>query len=703
MKNTTVSLLFFVLTIPLSSQSFWQEITFDRIGTHLVFKGDNLWVGTNGGGIYKWNTISNEYEKFSRVNNGLSDNFIHDLVIDLQGNIWVATNNGLSMYDGDSWQLFDETNSDLPTQGIMSLAADPNGTDIWVGTFEHGLFSFDGNNWTNFNTSNSGLADNFVTSIEVEPDGTLWIGAWGDGIDEFDRNNWLHHPGPFWVKAAGMANIWAWSYSETFGGFVAAVHQYDGENWTTYNEANSNLISDLVSSIAIAPNGEVWFGTNAGISVFNGENWRDYSDIQPLVDLNFSNQKRIAVKENGEVWFGTATGISKLENNRFIAYQTDGLADNAISDIEIGLDNRVWIANRGGLQVFNEDNWRTYTPDNSQIQAFDIKALALDQSGTLWIGAQNGLSQYDGEDWTFFNTENSGLISNAAAAIAVDKANSKWIGTRIFGNRVSRLEGDNWDDFEIGFSSLRGRTIAVDTLSETVWFATNQGVWQYDQPVWTKFTSEDGLVDNRVTSIAVDIDGIVWFGTIGGGICSYDGNEWTTFFPAEGGTIATINDIAIESDGTKWFATHTFGVKKYDNNEWTDYTWHDGLTNDRVYSIAIDQDNNKWFGTDFGISIFNENGIISNMDEIGRVEPASSLLIYPNPSNGRVQIEFSDIPKEPVSIQVFNLMGQIVFEKKSVLYSNEIETLDLFSLSKGAYFIKVRMGERIKVEKLILN
>jgi ligand-binding sensor domain-containing protein len=49
-----------------------------------------------------------------------------------------------------------------------------------------------------------------------------------------------------------------------------------------------------------------------------------------------------------------------------------------------------------------------------------------------------------------------------------------------------------------------------------LWFGTRGGVSRFDGGTWTTYTTDDGLADNYVTSIAVAPDGALWFGTFGG-------------------------------------------------------------------------------------------------------------------------------------------------------------------------------------------
>ena len=108
---------------------------------------------------------------------------------------------------------------------------------------------------------------------------------------------------------------------------------------------------------------------------------------------------------------------------------------------------------------------------------------------------------------------------------------------------------------------------------------------------------------NLVTCIAIHSD-TIWLGTAGGGVLKRDiyGNLLATYSTADGLKSNFINSIAIDNEGIKWFGTGgnvgtDDGVSKFDGTTWTTYDTSDGLIRNVVYEIAIDSDGNKWFGT----------------------------------------------------------------------------------------------------------
>ena len=141
-------------------------------------------------------------------------------------------------------------------------------------------------------------------------------------------------------------------------------------------------------------------------------------------------------------------------------------------------------------------------------------------------------------------------------------------------------------------------SIAIDVHGNK-WFGTYNGVSKFDGSNWTTYrfnNTANGLVNNWVNAIIIDVKGDIWFGT-NGGVSKFDGANWTTYTTKDGLTENAVEiAFAIDDLGNKWFGTNHIGVSKFDGTHWTTYTTKDGLADDWVQSICIDSQGNKWFG-----------------------------------------------------------------------------------------------------------
>lgn len=116
---------------------------------------------------------------------GLAGNFANDLAIDSRGWVWVATDDGMSVFDGQSWRTYGLTDG-LPSQNVKTIAIDPQG-QVWCGT-DKGLARFTGQGWTSWNTTSGLIADD-VRALYIGPNGVVWYGA-PEGAGYFDGQQW---------------------------------------------------------------------------------------------------------------------------------------------------------------------------------------------------------------------------------------------------------------------------------------------------------------------------------------------------------------------------------------------------------------------------------------------------------------------------------------------------------------------------------
>jgi len=115
--HTIVSLaLIFISTNFLFSQTQeWIVYTNGKYINCLADEGEYLWVGTEHGGLVKLNKSNGDFIIYDKLNSGLPSNWVNAIAIDGQGNKWIGTNGGgLAKFDGVSWTVYNSSNSGLP-------------------------------------------------------------------------------------------------------------------------------------------------------------------------------------------------------------------------------------------------------------------------------------------------------------------------------------------------------------------------------------------------------------------------------------------------------------------------------------------------------------------------------------------------------------------------------------------------------------
>ena len=100
---------------------------------------------TQGRAQFQNYAFENRYKHLNTLN-GLSNDFVNQVVKDRNGFIWIATQNGLNRYDGVHIKTFYHDANDpgsICGNYISALLADSKGR-LWIGTSETGVSVYNG-------------------------------------------------------------------------------------------------------------------------------------------------------------------------------------------------------------------------------------------------------------------------------------------------------------------------------------------------------------------------------------------------------------------------------------------------------------------------------------------------------------------------------------------------------------------------------
>jgi len=177
-----------------------------------------------------------------------------------------------------------------------------------------------------------------------------------------------------------------------------------------------------------------------------------------------------------------------------------------------------------------------------------------------------------------------------------------WWGTAAGAFRLDIKTGER----QLYSQPCNTRAIARDA-SGIWWFGTNNGIWAFDGAAWKRYTTKDGLANDRVYAIAIDGKGRKWFGARGGVSC-FDGKTFKTYAEKDGLAGNWVKAMAVDVEGRMWFGFGFFGevdnggVSCFDGKTFKTFTRRDGLADAQVNAIVVDLDGSIWAGTHTGVS-----------------------------------------------------------------------------------------------------
>ncbi len=522
-------------------------------------KSGNLWFGTNGGGVSKFD---GRFFTHYTDKEGLSNNSVSSILEDRNGNLWFGTDgNGVTKYDGKSFTQY------TPAQGfadhtVWAMLEDMVNGDIWFATYRGGVCKYDGKNFTQY-TDKEGLHYNSIRCIAQDKKGNLWFGADDNGVSKFDGKSFTHYS-----TKEGLSNNTVWSILEDksgnmwFGTDGGGVDKFDGKSFSHYT-TQQGLANNVVKSIYEDRKGNLWFGTNGGgVSLYNGN-------------------------------------TVPSDQASFVTYsETEGLSNNAVLTIIEDQDGNIWFGtNGGGVSKYGSKSFTYYT-EKEGLNNSSIRSITEDKNGNLWFGTSGaGLCKYNGTTITNY-TEKEGLANNIVFCSLEDRKGNLWFGTN--GEGASKYDGSSFTNY---FPGMTIWTMYEDKKGN-IWASNlGGGVVKYDGEAVTFYVNGKGLISNTVYSILEDKKGNMWFGT-DIGLTKFDGKDFTWYTDKDGLSNNTVMSMLEDKKGNLWFGTYGGGVTKYDGKYFTHYTEKEGVSNNIIWSIAEDKNGNLWFGTENGISCF---------------------------------------------------------------------------------------------------
>lgn len=298
-----------------------------NVNSILLDKEGNLWFGTTGEGVYRYDGES--FHQFT-AGDGLRSNMVYCIFEDQDANIWIGTEAGLCRYDGNGFVHIEiELPPDLPlntiwqTRDVFSILQDRNG-QLWFATID-GVFTYDGELFTRFpiNDEEKGFksSNNNLEKMLEDQAGNIWFGGRvNEGVFRYDGTTVTQ------VKLQALnGHDWAWPALQDQHGDIwfsnwGGTYRYDGESMTSFTK-NDGLCSNIVARILEDRNGNLWFsggGEDGGICRYDGSSFTHFTTQD---GLPHNGVWSIFEDGDGNIWVGTRnTGLCRYDGETFIQF-----------------------------------------------------------------------------------------------------------------------------------------------------------------------------------------------------------------------------------------------------------------------------------------------------------------------------------------------------------------------------------------------
>ena len=411
-------------------------------------------------------------------------------------------------------------------------------------------------------------------------------------------------------------------------------------------------------------------------------------------------------------------------------------ASRGIGYISICDENTVWATaydgsgNNANVQEFTKttDGGNTWTPGTLDLGDPNLgisMVFGLDENVAWCVAYPNGSGQTGGiwkttnggSSWTRQSTATYNDTSSFSNVVYFWDANNGFCQGDPIGGYFELYTtndgGTNWvrvpqANIDAPLSGEYGYTRQIEVVGDNVWYTTNKGrifcstdrglhFSAYQTPI----SDFGGQTMSGNFSFANDTDGI---------IIDVNSNTYKTNDGGQTWNQVTTNGTVFAA-GVCWiegtdFVVSTGSVQGASGSSYSEdggVTWD---TLDSVQHLYVDFLNaatgwSGWFNnTSSDGGIWKWIGVPVNDKAI--VAENNNIVIYPNPSNGQINIT---IPKTKgnININIFNLMGKQVYSINKNSYGNSNISLDLNNLAKGVYIAVIKNDKTVSKQKIVIR
>ncbi len=395
------------------------------------------------------------------------------------------------------------------------------------------------NGWVQYQNNNGYMNELFEDNI-----GNIWARYSNVSLLKFDGSSWDSSlPPSRQITMDKFDNIWSAFYNQ--------IGVFDGENWTMFDNSNSNLpVSFTATDIFDDDLGNIWIPTDYRGLIkydYNTQSWLVYDTNNSGLPEN--DLKNIIQDFSGNYWIGTEdSGLVKFDGEEWTVYNSSNslLPENKIYSLEISTNNILLIAtNNGAVKYFIDvDFWDVINPINYTFLPegnLSVGEVLKDTFDNVWLRSRS-IGKFNGQEWERLD-HNDVFLNSRSMFVSSD--GSLWVTTHTHG--VCRYNGNSWEVFNVANSNLQDdRTFdVIEDKNRDIWVATAKGISKIIRTIRPDFSSDISCPNDTsyFTNLSYEPTSNEW--QINGNVVSTE-QDLSYYFEQSGSYEITL----IASDGT---------------------------------------------------------------------------------------------------------------------------------------------------------
>lgn len=622
-----------------------------------IFQDANqfLWIATDAG-VSRFD--GQRFENFT-IDDGLPDNQVLQIKEDRKGRIWFLAFNGEMSYFHNG-QIYNSTNDEtlrlLKFNAVIISIFHDSKDRLWFGTNKNLLFMFDGKTLSKYSSTDQN--NQFIFSYANEDaQGRMWVYSQNSvrlfKHGKFDLVN-SHTASALSYKMIASANSNTMWYLDKKG-----LNFKQGKVQKLVRAINQKFAA-LELGYFHVDHDNLWLSSQDGVFHIDSiGHTQHYLKGIPTVQVIKDMQQNM--------WFTSSDGIYMLpreENRMFTLNKTHGLSSNVVKSIIKDRKKNIWLGLEGGfLNKLDTSN---------QISVFKVK-----RNRPYHTGIKKLMLNADGQSIFFASDEGLGVISN----IHGDQPEKTYLQEQqqsVFVVKDFALNGDHSlavalssgvfilkesnKNFEFSMLNLmEGVDFFEDRAYSTfydkqgkLWFSNTKGLHEFSKGKLKPF-NKNSLLTKRINDIKQLPDGTLVLATDGYGLLLTDGQDILHHITQLDGLASNICSELFVSGKDIWVITNKginricmdTSVPKVESFQYTN-----ALLKNDVNDVYIDEDT-SYFATNSGLVYFHNKkhnqlveppkALVTSIVVDGIKRNINDLNIKLNPLNNKIAFYFTAI------------------------------------------------------------